>query len=84
MKSSRLFTIRTKLLLPGLTTLALLFALTQWLWIPWQTANTLTNIKTEQHLKLHILNLSLVEPLLSGDFGHIYKTLDAVIATDPS
>ncbi len=84
MKSSRLFTIRTKLLLPGLTTLALLFALTQWLWIPWQTANTLTNIETEQHLKLHILNLSLIEPLLSGDFGHIYKTLDAVIATDPA
>ena len=82
MRINRLTTIRTKLLLPGLVVLGLLLALTHWLWVPWQTDNTINNIQQEQQRKLHILSLALVEPLLSDDLAQIYKTLDAVIATD--
>ncbi len=84
MRINRFTTIRTKLLLPGLVVLGLLLALTQWLWVPWQTDNTITNIQQEQQIKLHILSLALVEPLLSDDLAQIYKTLDSVIATDPT
>jgi PAS domain S-box-containing protein len=75
--------IRTKLLLPGVAALAVLLALMQWLWLPWQQERALRHIGEEQRLKLDIVSMALVEPLLSGNLGQVHTTLEAVLKADP-
>lgn len=84
MWNKRAFGIRTKLLLPGVAALALLLALMQLVWLPWQQEGALTRIKQEQSIKLEILSLALAAPLFTGDLGQAHNTLEAVLEANPT
>ena len=80
--NSRLTGIRWKLALPGLGALVLLFVLAAALWVPWQVTSTQTEIQEEQQRVFRYLSPALVEPLLSGDLGQLYSTLNSVLVAD--
>ena len=74
--------IRSKLALPGLGALAILYVLMEAFWVPWQVASTEAEIQAEQRRILQTLSPALVEPLLSGNLGQLYSTLDSVLLAD--
>lgn len=74
--------IRSKLLLPGLGAVAVLFLLMQVAWVPWQVSTTQAEITKDQQRILRQLSPALIEPLLSGDLGQLYSTLGSVMASD--
>ena len=81
-RNNRITGIRSKLALPGLGALAILFVLMDFLWVPWQVASTQSEIQKEQLRILQTLSPALVEPLLSGNLGQLYSTLDSVLLAD--
>ena len=81
-RSNRITGIRSKLALPGLGALAILIVLMEFLWVPWQVTSTQTEIQEEQRRILQTLSPALVEPLLPGDLGQLYSTLDSVLLSD--
>ena len=81
-RNNRITGIRSKLALPGLGALFILFVLMELFWVPWQVTYTQTEIQKEQRRILQTLSPALVEPLLSGNLGQLYSTLDSVLLAD--